>query len=457
MNTLESSPVSTPPLGAGARPDPLPLRIVRAAALLGLALLLSLVLSLALFSSSAFFTAAVRPLFSWDAQEGRAAGVLTLGALALLPVVLFVLAWRFRLRSWWWIGGGYLGLAPVLVYLAIDDPVVLHPTTIDEIAPAFPGAEKSYALLMQYSKQTPSGEAKAFAEWKPRVSGMPVGPEPENKWFDFLRKNRPALEADWRDLEPQRRWLNELNAFERIGDLAEASFESNIPTFAVWRLLAQRSVHIGGLQLADGHPDEAIETMLPILQASRKLQPSARSLVRFMIGIANERLVVLYATHIVKTATVSAATKAKLAAVLAGGVRGEAGARRVVSIERAFYVSRVFEKPAGDLFTLSSVNDRTPPIRPLLNAISPLIYNPRRTMNMMAELNSELQEFAARRELKSSRAAESYEQKLKPKFKNFGGALLADQAQPAYAKILVGYWALHDARDELTTLLGTAR
>lgn len=460
MNSPSSTTTARDELAARAVPAALTyapisrgLQIVRGALLLGLALIVTLLLGLGLLSSSSLLSDAVRPLFQWESKAGVLAGWLTVAFIALVPIALLLLAWRLRLRSWWWIGGGYLAVAPVLAYLAVDDPVVLHPTTIDEIAPAFPGAEKSYAVLMQYSKQTPSAEAKTFAQWKQRIVGMPVSPDKPAEWKAFLEKNRTAIEADWADMAPQRRWLAELNAFDRFGDLGAASPDANIITFQVWRLLSQRALHIAGLHVLDGSPDAAVDTLLPILQAGRKLQPSARTLVRFMVAVVIEKMTIMMATDLVQNTQLSAASRAKLAAAIAGGVRGEAGARRLVGIEQSLNLG-FYDQPVGDLLAGISFEKGGRAIRTILNVMSPFVYNPRRTINQMGELNSELQDLAARRQsLMGGRADEVYAEKTRPRFKNLVGAFVIDVGTPAYSKIVTAYWELHDRREKLAALL----
>lgn len=426
------------------RPESLALRLLRAAALLGLVIIFTFLLSLALLAAS------------WRPNEGITAGTWTFIGIAAAPVALLLLAWRLRLRSWWWIAGGYLAVAPVFTYLAIDDPMVLHPVTIDEIAPAFPGAEKSYAVVMQYSKNHPSDEARAFNDWKPRLATFPASPENPAEWNAFLTKNRAAIEADWADLAPQRRWIEQLAAFDRLGDLGVASVTADIPAFRVWNILSQRTLHVAGLRMLDGQPDAAIETMLPLLVAGRKLQPSARTLVRFMIGEVVEKRMVLYSLDIVEHATVSAAMKAKLASVLAGGVRGEAGARRLVGLERVLYVteSGIYNQPAGDALRLVHPEQKRPAAAVLLNLLSPLLYNPNRTMNLLADFNAELQDLAARRALPN--AGQASPETLRPHFKNFFGAILADHSTPAYGRIVATYWELNDAREKLVVRLAAA-
>lgn len=458
MNT--SIPVAAESTGAAssptptASPEPIALRILRGLALLGLALILTLFLALAAVASIPLLAEAVSTLFAWEGKLDRTAGGITLGVVVLVPLVLVLVGYRLRLRSWWWIAGGYLAVTPVLVYLASDDPIVLHRTTVDEFAPAFPGAEKSYATLMQYSKQQPSAEAKAFAQWKQRVVGMPVNPDQPDAWNAFLVKNRAAIEADWTDLGPQRRWLAELNAFDRFGDLGQPTVSENIISFGVWRALSQRTMHVAGLQMLDGKPDDAIATLLPMLQASRKLQPSARTLVRLMVGIVVEKMIVSYAAQILDQATVSPANKAKLAAALHAGVRGEAGARRLIAVEHLFQNSANLERPLGNL--IWEMRRDPPALKPFVNAVGPFLYNPRHTLNLVADVNFALQDLAARRAFTRGGSADTIvTEKSRPRFKNFYGAIMIRQLIPAFTKVVEAYWDLDDRREKLAARLAS--
>jgi hypothetical protein len=437
-------------------PAPFALRTLRGVLLLGLSLVLTILLGLALFSSSSLLVDAIRPLFEWNTAESRVAGWLTLAFIVIVPLLLVLLAWRLRLRSWWWVAGGYLAVAPVVVYLAVDDPAILHAVSIEEIAPAFPGAEKSYAVLMRYSK-SPAGlsaEATAFAQKKLRLVGLPVKPDQPAEWNAFLVKNRAAIEADWSDLAPQRLWLAEVNAFDRLGDLGAGYTDQVIITFQVWQTLTHRTLHVAGLHVLDGQPDAAISTLLPLLQAGRKLQPSARSLVRMMTGIFVEKNLLLYAKAIVDHSAVSATTRAQLAASLGGGVRGEAGARRVVGLEYSLQMTASLDHPLGELLYLPVDGQSREVFGRLLNAVSPLLYNPRRSINAMNDLTRELQDLAAHRDpMTGGRADSLFVTQTKPHFKNFAGPLVVARTVPAYARIISSYWELHDRRDELQKIL----
>lgn len=140
------------------RLEPRGVRPLRFAALLGLALAVTLLATLLLLSTFPLLHTAVKQLIGWfpDPDAPKLAGWLTVAFIVLVPTALLAAMWRFRLRSWWWVGGGWLVVAPVLAYLATDDPTLRQPLTVAEIAPAFPGAEKSFAVIMRYGKNQPA-------------------------------------------------------------------------------------------------------------------------------------------------------------------------------------------------------------------------------------------------------------------------------------------------------------
>src|SRR5207249_1655151 len=113
------------------------MRSLRVLAIFGLVVLFALIVTLA-----------VTPLCFVRSGSGWVA----LGLVVLAPVVLGIAARRRQWRAWTRIGASYLVFVPVLAYLAIDDADLRHPITLEEFAPAFPGAEKSYDVLMRYGR-----------------------------------------------------------------------------------------------------------------------------------------------------------------------------------------------------------------------------------------------------------------------------------------------------------------
>ena len=130
--------------------------------------------------------------------------LLVAALIGLTPLAVLALAWQLRLHSWRWIGGGYLVLVPLLAYLALDDPALRRPVTMEEFSPAFPGAEKSFAVLMRYGNHHPLG--RDFKSPQRIFNPSPVGYFPGGAdkpvWREWLLARRADVEADWADLAP---------------------------------------------------------------------------------------------------------------------------------------------------------------------------------------------------------------------------------------------------------------
>lgn len=431
--------------------EPRRVRPLRFAALLLLALAVTLITTLLLLSTFPLLYSAVKQLIGWnpDPAAPKLAGWLTVAFIVLVPTTLLVAMWRFRLRSWWWVGGGWLVVAPILAYLATDDPALRHAFTIAEISPSFPDAEKSFAVIMRYGKNQPA--TYAFKVPKTYHGGFPDPIDRAADWRVFILAHRADLEADWTALAPQRAWWAELNAFERIGDLSPIGASAEVISFPVFRALSQRAWAIASLQALDGKGDEAIDTLLPVLQVGRKMQPHARSLVRQMVGIVVERVTTRTARWVLDHSTVSPAARGRLATALAGG-GGELAARRLLTVDYVMSVGDILDRPLGDF---TNFTHRASPLRAALNLLSPFVYNRRTCVNLYGDYVLELQDLAARRDLAQfvRRQKEFSDQDARPRFKNFMGAFMIDQQIPAYAKVTETYWKMEDDRLALLALL----
>jgi len=433
------------------RIEPRGFRPLRFTALLFLALAVTLIATLLLLSTFPLLHSAVKQLIAWnpDPAAPKLAGWLTVAFIVLVPTTLLVAMWRFRLRSWWWVGGGWLVVAPILAYLATDESTLRHSVSFAEITPAVPNAEKSFSVIMRYGKAQPA--TLAFGTPKTYPSGFPDPVDKPAEWRAFVLAHRASLEAEWAALAPQRAWWAELNTFETIGDLTPPGASSELISFPVFRALSQRAWAIATLQAIDGHGDAAIDTLLPILQVGRKMQPAARTLVRQMIGVVIERVSTRTVRWVLDNATVSPAARARLTTALAGGA-GAMGARRIVTVDYLQSTATLLNEPLGDFV---NATDRHPSLRIALNLISPFVYNRRATANLFGDHILELQDLAARRELTqfARRQDEFLNQDARPRFKNFIGAFVINQTIPAYRKVLETYWKTEDDRFALLAQL----
>jgi len=435
-------------------PAPLPLRLFRSLVILTLTLAWMAIAALG-YVGAVF--SAVETYFK-DAGKPPGAVLVTLGAVVLLtPLALAIWAGRRRWLKWPGLALGWLATGSILAWLAWDDPVVRRPLSIDEVAPVFDGAERSYAVIMEYGKQHPTEEAKAFSSYKPKVqfAGANIA-EPE-KWVEFITKNRAALEADWAAVAPQRAWLDRLNTFDRLGDLTPADFAADIPRFDVWRLLSQRTCAIASLQALDGRGDEAVATLLPMLEVGRKFETSSRTLVRLMIARVVQKLCCQTAGFILDRAQPGAAARARLLAALDGG-NGPAGARRIVLIEYAHFMPTLAKLSLTDAAT--AVDLGSPGRLPrALNLFTRLAFNPRATANLYGDYAYELAALAETRDYGgfAVRQAAFIEASFqKGGMKNLGGRLILNMAIPAYQKVVKTYWDIEDLRLALLVRLKPA-
>ena len=443
------------PMNTPAR-RPLWLRLLRSLVAIGLCLALTIITAVAVIGCLPIVTESFKQLFSWGDKVPKGAVGLTVLFVILVPLIVLAVAQRKGWLTWPVLAASWLVVLPVLGWLAWDEPAIRQPVTIEEFSPAFPGAEQSYAVLMQYSKQTPSDEAKAFATLKPAIQFSGNSPRDPAKWLEFVTKNRPALEADWAALAPQRRWFGELAAFDRLGDLTPSDYSANTITFQAWRTLSQRTCAAATLLALDGHGDEAIDLLVPLLEVSRKLQLSSRTLVRTMIALAVERMTLETAGVVLDRTPVSAASRARLTAALANE-NAPALARRLLLVEYVLFAP-LNRMKLGDSIAGTWGNEKFILRRPL-NFLSALFLNPIATTNIYGDRVRELADLAEARELgKFAVRSQDFGNILlkEPGMKNVGGRLMLTMAVPAYSKILESHWKTADLRVELRTRLAVS-
>jgi hypothetical protein len=435
---------------------PLWQRLCRSIALAGLGLVVTGLTALIVLGNLPL----VRAVLSDDATAGSFTKGLVAAMLLLVvfaPLALLVVAARKRWVTWKFLLGGWVLVLPVLAWLGWDEPAIRQPLPVEEFSPAFEGAGESYAVLMRYGKKNPTEEATAFATTK--MQTVWKGTREPAVWLGWVAENRTGIEADWETLAPQRRWLEELAAFERIGDLTPTAIDADIPTFQVWRWLSQRACGIATLQAIDGRRDEAIGTLLPMLSTARKLQVSSRTLVRTMIAIVMERMCLETAAVVLDLGPVSEETKRKLSAAL-GVENGPALARRLVLMEYLHFAPVFSKLKLGDALLLG-LNDTM--VRRLarapLNFLSGLLINPNATTNLYGHNVFEMADLAEARELGrfSVRSRDFGEGLLgRPGIKNLGGRLVLNMAVPAYDKVIESHWKTVDLRVAMRSRLASA-
>jgi hypothetical protein len=340
----------------------------------------------------------------------------------------------------------------VFAYLAHDEPAIRHPLTMEEISPVFPGAEFSYNVLMLYGRQHPLGrnfKAPSFKDPYPSfVPGKPA------VWREAITSHRSEIEAHWAALTAERDWWAQLGEFDRIGDLMPARLDGEIPSFQVFRSISQHGLAIASLQALDGHGDEAIGTLLPVLEVGRKIQPYSRTLVRDMIGGVIEHNSMDAASFILDNSSVSRGARARLAAALWAG-DAEAGARHLFATEYALSLGAMGSSRVGDILASMGSLEKHPWLIRGLNAVSPFLYNPHAAFNQIGDLFSDWQDIAAHRRLDQldKRWKTFLAEESRPGIRNIFGRWLELEMIPAYSKVSENYWRNQDQRAALLARL----
>jgi hypothetical protein len=355
---------------------------------------------------------------------------LTVACAAVAPLLLLWIAHRRRLRSWGWPVGGWLLVAPVLAYLATDDPTVRRPITAEEIAPSFPGAETSYTLLHRYARD--KIDVKDYEEFKwadapKEAAALPV----------FVEKNRPLIAERFAKLNERGLvvWYRDLNAFERIGDLGRGSMSDPIPAFSVHNALA-RTLRLEACALAlEGRHAEAVELLVNLLGVGRKLQVNARTLVRFMTGMHVVREGMRGLEFVLARTTLDAAARARVLAAL-GTPLGEAGVRRMVFIDFATWnLGELTDYAFGIYGWPRAVNA-------VMASTTPFMLNRNRTLNLIGDYAFSAAELAAQR--RPVAAAESVFHGYDITFKNVWGSVLIASYRPELQTPVTRYWEVED-------------
>jgi hypothetical protein len=109
----------------------------------------------------------------------------------------------------------------------------------------------------------------------------------------------------------------------------------------------------------------------------------------------------------------------------------------------------------GDILQRSGANGKPRRLTAALDCLSPVLFNPRLTLNQMGDLYADWQELAAQRKLDQldARWASFHREEIGPSPKNLLGRLLLMETIPAYAKVTENYWKTADLRAALLARL----
>lgn len=383
-----------------------------------------------------------------DTSTTKMFGWIALGGAVLSLVALIVLGWKRSFLSWRVLGFASLIIVPAFCYLVWDDAEFAHPLTPAQLNPTPAQADASWRTTLWYATHDGPPATRHFSQ-----PGILVGlpsVDPEN-YAGRLEKFREQVHAAWSALAPEREWLAALDAFQEIGDLSPARWGDGAMNDRPFKALVQTGCAEAGLLALDGHSDDAIAVLLPILKVSRKLEASARTpnrcyTARFGLGqtVAVSRFVLAHTS-------VSSEKRAALAAALDGGPGGAGGIRQILWIDYAWNYQEYYALGlAGSI----------PPDWGKPMAIAAMLrpfYLVRATANAYAQYIGSLADLATQRELKKFATFErEFAGHWPARLKNPGGAMMFLTMRPIYTKLVETYWKTEDARLALLAELRNA-
>jgi hypothetical protein len=327
----------------------------------------------------------------------------------------------------------------LLVYMTWDDSAMRLPLTMAGLTPLpLHGAESD---ILYNRLTTPKNGPAPFADSKivrRNSTDDPVG------WRKFIEANRDAIRADWEEATELRARIAGLDAFDLIGDTATSwdSLPSTVSTYEAMRTASFVYCDYASLLALENRGDEAVAVITPMLSISYKLQPSARTTLRFMTAKIVQGMSQDTARFILANGNPSPSAVRALAAVVERGISPGPDLHRVLMSEYAGILPMVLLE---DAHLLEAPFKRIP--RPLLA----IIYNPRGTANLLATYYERIATAAASRNLAELNApVPSWRTDLgRPALKNPTGRMVVGMFIPVSTKSLAEWWKNDDARRAL--------
>lgn len=348
-------------------------------------------------------------------------------------------------------------VAVFLAWMASDDEKLRHTATPPALLNDHPAAKAGYDLTLRYAKDVLGSRLTTLPESKLVFPSADLGAENDAKWTAFLAKNAAELDTLWPQLAPLHAWIGELAAAPYLGDFTDR-FDSPIMHFRSIRLITQTSC-ARALRLAGADKrDEAVELLLPLLNASRNLQPHAGNLVRRMIGIVMQRQAQNTLSRVLATGEISAATRDRLAAALAPAPDTAEQARLLLWCEYPAFSNLLLGIDADNASTIFSLpGTENLLLRGLARFAYSVLMNTRLTVNQYGDYLVRGGDAAARRDLATMKTTgENFIQDLAIQLpgKNYGGRMILAMGVPAFNKVVENYWK---AEDERAALLATVQ
>jgi hypothetical protein len=258
----------------------------------------------------------------------------------------------------------------------------------------------------------------------------------------YALAHRAEVDALWADIAPLRAWFDELASQAALADLTR-DFDEPQLAFTPLRVFADGASAHALLLALDGRRDEAVEILLPVLAAARKLEPRARTLARRMYAISLQRTALSALRFVVEQGPLGETARTRLQAALAPTQDRADQARLLILCEYPITAGSLCRFPPGE----------TSPPSLLTQFLSRFFYHPVATANAYGDHLQALADAAAARDFASMEAhARELAQNRRPG-KNYSGRLLLALVAPDHATIVASFWSVEDERAALLARL----
>jgi len=304
----EPSASSNQPASAVPPPRPLCSRVLRLLATAALSFAVSILLTIFLLAKAPPMREVVFAFTTPQSDWPLYFTLFTLFVVFAAPLTVMIYGLRRGWLSCRRQAAIWILVIGVAVDLAVDDPVVNMPATLDELAPALPGDEASYKVMSRFSLT----QSDPILKTDPTGASFVANLNGDKKDTDVLRQHRDDIEAGWNEIGPLQNWFTELSAFPRIGDLLENP-EDPLPSFRLIRTYSRFACAHAQLLALDGKGDDALALLGQVLDVSQKMEATSRSLIRIMISVVIEKMALSRMGYVLDNATTSPAARARLA------------------------------------------------------------------------------------------------------------------------------------------------
>lgn len=205
---------------------------------------------------------------------------------------------------------GWLVVGGLLLYLRWDQE---QPKLVD-LGPRVTNADEGYRVLMWMAKDSPYSRLEESGILPNNAADLRLPSAPKD-WAAHVRTHRAEILRAWDQDVIGRAWVTAINARPPQGVWPQSLEDPMLSFQAVRASVSVRAVHAHLLAL-DGHRDEAIQSLVPLISAWQQFQRTGPCLVNQMIACVSLKMSYSVAGEVLSLGGVSVESKKSLLSTL---------------------------------------------------------------------------------------------------------------------------------------------